>query len=53
MVQKKKFAGDALTVGQILKGLPATQLWGILVVAFGLISGAFTLGYVSPGVTMS
>ena len=36
---------DKLTVGQIVKGLKPGQFWAILVILFGLVAGAFTLGY--------
>ena len=36
---------DKLTVGQILRGLSPSQFWAILVAVFGLVAGAFTLGY--------
>ena len=45
MSQNTEVAIDTLTVSQILKGLPARQAWGLLVVVIGFVAGAFTLGY--------
>lgn len=36
---------NKLTIGQILRGLSPSQFWTILVAVFGLVAGAFTLGY--------
>ena len=36
---------DKLTMGQLVRGLKPSQFWAILVALFGLVAGAFTLGY--------
>jgi hypothetical protein len=46
--KKTKYDPAELTVGEILKNLKTSQLWGILVGLVALISGAFALGHLLP-----
>lgn len=36
---------ESLTISQIMTSMKPAQIWGVLVIVFGLLSGSFGLGY--------